>query len=234
MEPMAKDVRIIFLHHSTGNCVWRGGVPEWIDDYNARSGTAYRIVEQPFPKKEPYGWKNYPFDYWNIWVEHAGDEPFSDEPTLEMLTRDYAVIVWKHCFPVSNLLEDTGSPDVASEDKRIENYRLQYAALKEKMHSFPDTRFIVWTGAALVPGNTTEENARRAREFFDWVTGEWDEPGDNIFLWDFFDLQTEGGIYFKEQYAAGEKDSHPNEEFSRTAAASLAQRIVDVIEGRAE
>jgi len=234
MNSLGKNVSIIFLHHSTGGVIWRGGVPEWFSDYNTRNGTDYRIIERAFPQREPYGWKNYPYDYWNIWVEHAGEKPFMDEPTLEMLAREHQVIVWKHCYPVSNVEEDTGTPDIRSEHKRIENYKLQYAVLKEKMRSFPGVRFVVWTGAALVKEAIREENAKRAREFFEWVRNEWDEPGDNIFLWDLYELETDGGMYLKDEYAAKTGDSHPGEAFAKKAAPLFCRRLAAVIEGRGD
>lgn len=233
-QAMGKDARIIYLHHSTGNRIWQGGVPEWFEKYNSENATSYRITEQAFPKDEPYGWKNYPHDYWNIWVNNAGDEAFMTEPTLEMLVKDYDVIVFKHCFPVANVLEDTGEADISSEIKTAENYKLQYEALKKKMNSFPDTRFIVWTGAIKAESKTNPEDAARAKAFFDWVKGEWDEAGDNIFVWDFAAIEGEGGLYLKEEYEAKPGDSHPSEEFSLKTAPLCGQRIVDVIEGRGD
>jgi hypothetical protein len=241
-------VKIIFLHHSTGKVVWRGttsrvmakifgksAVKNWMDDYNKRSNTSYEIGEAFFPATEQgYPWANYPFDYYNIWVKNAGDTPYQGEPTLEMLTKDYDVIVLKHCYPVGRILPDTGAPDIDSEEKRLENYKLQYTALQEKMRSFPDTKFIVWTGAALTEAETTPEEAQRTREFFDWVKAEWDEPGDNIFLWDFYELQTEGGPYLKPEYARAPDDPHPTPEFGEQVAPLFGQRIVDVIEGKGD
>jgi len=224
--------RILFLHHSTGECVWNGGVADWFDAYNADHGTRYAIAEQAFPKDSPYGWENYPYDYWNIWVRHAGPKPYRQEPTLEILAPKYDVIVLKHCFPVSGIEPDSGQPDVASSEKRIENYKLQYAALKAKMRAFPKVRFLVWTGAALLKGETDAASARRARDFFDWVRNEWDSQGDNIFVWDFHTLETEGGLYLKDSYASG--DSHPNEKFSRKVAPLFCRRIVDVVQGRGD
>lgn len=32
--------KIIFLHHSTGQVIWNGGVPEWFARYNAEHGTS--------------------------------------------------------------------------------------------------------------------------------------------------------------------------------------------------
>lgn len=233
-DALGKDVKILFLHHSTGNNVWKGGVPKWFKEFNGKNGANYRITEQAFPKKRPYGWANYPYDYWNIWVKNAGDKPFMKEATLEMLTPQYEVIVFKHCFPVASVKEDDGKPDIASDKKTIANYKLQYEALKEKMRSFPETRFIVWTGALLAEDDTSPENAERAAEFFKWVRDQWDEPGDNIFIWDFATVEGEGGLYLKKEYQAGAGDSHPNKEFCRKAAPLFAQRIVDVIEGRGD
>jgi hypothetical protein len=213
---------IIFLHHSTGENIWNGGVPQWFNQFAPQ----YQIVEDWFPG----GSDNYPYDYWNIWVNYADNT----ELTLEILTAQYHVIIFKHCFPVSEIEEDTGNPDITSEDKRIENYTLQYNALKAKMHEFPNNLFIVWTGAALVQNSTDPASAARARTFFDWVKNQWDDPGDNIYIWDFYELETEGGLYMKNEYAESPDDSHPNSTFSQTVAPLFCQRIVNVIEGRGD
>ena len=132
----SQEKNILFLHHSTGQVIWEGGVPDLIDQYNNNNGTSYFIEAQEFPKDYPYGWSNYPYDYWNIWVEHAGEEPFMDEPTLEILTQDYQMIIWIQCFPVSDIEGNSGEADVSSDVKSIENYQLQYSALKEKYMNF--------------------------------------------------------------------------------------------------
>jgi hypothetical protein len=227
-------MKVIFLHHSTGKVIWDGGMKKWFKKYNKANGTNYRIEERAFPAKEPYGWKNYPYDYWNIWVEHAGQNEYQREPTLELLTPEFDVIVFKHCYPVSNIKPDVGRPDISSPEKRMENYALQYDALKEKMREFPQTKFLVWTGAAQVQAKTNTEEGARARAFAEWVKNEWDEPGDNIFVWDFFELETKGGVFLAQEYAGGPRDSHPNKDFAKLAAPDLCQRIVDVAEGRGD
>ena len=244
--PGPETYDILFLHHSTGMTVWKGktakhakikrffgveyAVPEWFDNYNQKTGSEYLIFERAFPKGDPYPWNNYPFDYYNIWVKNAGNKPFEEEPTLEILTQDYEMIIFKHCFPVSHILPDIGVPDIDSPEKRIENYKLQYNALKEKLHEFPGTKFLVWTSAALVETKTTPEQAALAREFVDWVREEWDVEGDNISLWDFYDLETEGTLYLKEGNARNKYDSHPNTKFAEKVGPLFCQRIVDVIE----
>ncbi|MDJ0764069.1 MAG: hypothetical protein QNJ97_13895 [Myxococcota bacterium] len=233
-SPMENEIRIMFLHHSTGGNILNGGVLTLFHDHNNANGTAYEFNHTSFPKSSPYGWNNYPYDYWNIWVRNAGNGPYMEEPTLEMLAEEYDVIIWKHCFPVSKVLDNTQSPDISSERKSRENYELQYAALKDKMLSFPQVRFIVWTGAALVAGETEADWAQNAKAFFDWVTGSWDECGDNIYVWDFWELETQGDIYMKDDFAVSPNDSHPNEQFSETAGELFFNRIIDVIEGRGD
>jgi len=163
-------------------------------------------------------------------VKNAGSKAYLKEPTLEMLTEDYNVIVFKHCFPVSNIVPDAIAPDIDSDIKSLQNYKLQYQAIKEKLHEFTDTKFIVFTGAVQVKALLTEEEANRAREFYIWVTQEWDQPDDNIFIWDLYELQTEGGLYFKDEYAVSSDDSHPNKTFAGRAANLLFNRLIDVIE----
>lgn len=254
-DATSSDIKIVFLHHSTGEILWNGAppsllkralgkiserladfvckkaeLPAMIEKYNKENSKQYLIQEIEFPKSAPYGWNNFPFDYYNIWVANGGDEPYMDEPTLEMLTKEYQVIIFKHCFPVSNIQPDLDSADISSPHKSIANYKLQYSALRDKMHSFPDTKFIVFTGAVQVKSNITEEEAARAKDFFSWVINEWDIPGDNIFIWDFYNISTEGGLYLKDEFAASQVDSHPNKTYSSRAARLLFNRIIDVIE----
>jgi len=228
------DTNILFLHHSTGNNIWNGGVNEWFDNYNKNHDTNLCIIEQNFPKRSPYGWKNYPYDYWNIWINNAGNIPFNNEPTLEIITKTYDVVIWKHCFPVSNIIEDTENPSVGSSEKTLENYKLQYNALKEKMREFSETKFIIWTPAALVEPSTNEVSALRTQEFYNWIKDEWDEKGDNIFLWDFYNLETEEGLYLKSDNAISPDNSHPSKLFSETIAPFFCKRIIDVINGNGD
>ena len=249
------DMNIIFLHHSTGEVIWNGNslslitkaadrisnrladiigpkarLPLLFKEFNKENEKNYLINEMVFPKAAPYGWNNFPYDYYNIWIKNAGEEAYMEEPTLEMLTKEYQVIIFKHCFPVSNIQADQDSPNINSDIKTISNYKLQYAALRNKLQQFPDTKFILFTGAAQVRTNVTEDKAKRAKEFFGWVTDEWDLPGDNIYLWDLYKLQTEGGLFFRDEFAASPNDSHPNGDFAGKAVKLLFNRITDIVE----
>lgn len=243
-------VKIIFLHHSTGQNIWNGdrssfkyqvgniykrltgkpnmqaALPMLFKDYNLKNTTNFKIEEKTFPKAKPYGWNNYPFDYYNIWVKHGGDKPFMEEPTLEMLSKEYEIIMFKHCFPTSNIQPDKEVADINSDYKSIANYKLQYNALRDKMRQFPKNKFIVWTGAAQVQSQVSADEAKRAKEFFTWVVNEWDKPGDNIYAWDFYNLETEGNLFLDPEKANGNNDSHPNKVFSNTMALNLRDFII--------
>jgi hypothetical protein len=233
--------RIIFLHHSTGYNVWvgstnryiykltkKGDVAKYFSTYNRKNKTNFRITEQYFPKEAPYGWNNYPFDYYNIWVRNAGPKPYLEEPTLEMLTKEYDVIIFKHCFPGSRIKEDTGTPNIDSDEKTLGNYKLQYNALKKKMHEFPNNKFIVWTPAVNTRLQMTEDEAKRTAEFRRWMIEEWDEKDDNIYLWDCYQYETEGGLFLPDKFATSPDDSHPNKEFAAKIAPIFSQFVIDV------
>jgi len=239
--------KIIFFHHSTGKNIWlgktnryinklikRSDVREYFKKFNKQNHTNYLITERNFPKETPYGWKNNPYDYYNIWVKNAGDKPYMEEPTLEILTKEYDVIIFKHCYPASRILPDTIAPNIDSETKSIENYKLQYNALKKKMHEFPNNKFIVWTPAVFVKNQITEDEAKRTQQFYKWMIDEWDEKGDNIFIWDFYKYETEGGIYMLDKYADGPSNSHPGRDFSARMSPLLSKFIIDAMEDRLE
>jgi len=224
---------IIFLSHSTGsNLFTQGDVPGWFERYNKETGRDFHIERIDFPEAAPYGWENYPFDFWNIWVKHNG---YKLNPSLEKLSRKYDLVIWKHCFPGSMIEPDLSSPAVGDRRKSIAAYKLQYEELKRAMKRQSDTKFLVWTLAVMREEDITEEQAVRTKAFVDWVVNEWDEPGDNIYIWDFYRHETlsndgkDQSLYLRPEFAT--EDAHPNGEFNRNVAPEFCERIVEVLEG---
>ena len=243
------DETILFLHHSTGGNVYsEGNVPEYIVNYNTDHGTAFTITERAYPTT-PYPWNNYPYDYWNLWLNGACDSSDPDIECLDSLAENYDIIIFKHCFPGAAVLADTGTPDISSSRKSLENYKCQYRALRDLMDSaaFADTKFIVWTLAPLHRLATNSADAARAAMFVDWVKNEWlDEDGglayDNIFVFDFWGLVAESNPspvngqvnclkYDYERSHTG-SDSHPNTAANEAVGPEFAQFIIDMAEGR--
>jgi hypothetical protein len=246
--PADTDADILFLHHSTGaNLYDQGGVPEEIQKHNNSEGTSYTIEKLYYPSKSysKDGRGNYPYDYWNLWINNGCKNENSDTECLDTLTEDYDVIIFKHCYPGADILADTGNPDISSNIKTLENYKLQYRALRDLMDRYPDTDFIVWT---LVPRHrlaTNLENAGRAKEFVEWVKNDWlHESGAhaNIHLFDFWghaaedNPNSENGqvntLKYDYERNHGESDSHPNQLANETIGPKFAQFIIDTIQGR--
>jgi len=235
---------VIFLHHSTGGNVYKEGtVKEWIDNYNQENGSNIVINERAYPN-EPYKWKNYPFDYWNLWINGECD---SSQPGIECMNTLAAandVIIFKHCFPGAHVYEDTGNPDINSERHTLENYKLQYRALREFLNDYPDNTFIVWTLAPLHRLTTNPEDARRAGEFVDWVNNEWlQEDGKkhkNILVFDFWGLSAElnenpsqgqvNCLRYEYEKDHDSKDSHPNLKANEAIGPVFAEFIVKAVE----
>jgi len=236
---------IIFLHHSTGEGVYNGGdgLPQWFNNYNTNHSSSYVISELAYPNT-PYEWANYPYDYWNLWV-NAGqcDNTSEGIRCLDWFTANYNVIIFKHCFPGAGIVADIGSPLVSSGTKSIENYKLQYRALRALMDSYPTNKFIVWTLAPLHRNATDTESAARAREFVNWVKGDWltedAKTHPNICIFDFFGYAAEsnpapvnGNVNcLKYEYEGDHNgdDSHPNAIANSTIMPLFGQFIVDVI-----
>jgi hypothetical protein len=236
VTPLPSDASAVFLHHSTGGCIWGGGVQEAITQRNAALGTNYTVEELAYPN-DPYPWNNYPADYYRLWVQRDGTYSAEDANTasLENLCAHYSLIIWKHCYPVTNIEPDSGAADPASDEKTLANYKAAYQALKAKMRSFPRNRFLVWTGAVELSASCGAEQAQRLKDFRDWVVNDWDEAGDNIFVFDFWQLETEGGLYLLPAHAADNgTNDHPSDAFSAEVAPKFAERIMDVLGGRGD
>ena len=225
--------KILFLHHSTGAGVWSGGdVPGWFSNYNSAHATSYNIAERAYPDV-PYPWDNYPYDYWNLWVNGVCNSGNPSIECMNTMAQNYDIIIFKHCFPGADVLADTGSPDVSSSRKSLENYKLQYRALRAMMDGYPNRKFIVWTLTPLHRLATTADNAARARQFVDWVKNNFlSEDGNshpNIFIFDFWGLIAGSDNFLKYEYEGSHtgSDSHPNALANQTVGPIFSQFIVD-------
>ncbi len=232
----------IFLHQSTGSLLFKEGkVASWIDSYNQSNGTSIEVSERLFPY-DPWTY-NYPFDYWKLWVGGSCNSSDPDIECLNTLVATYDMVIMKHCSPASHIQEDTGTPDVTSDAKRLENYKEQYRALRSLFDSYPNTKFMVWTLAPLHRLSTSPTKAARANQFVQWVKNEWlTEDGKyhpNIIIFDFYSLAAEldenpvNGVRYclKYEYEKSHTDgeSHPNTLANETIAPVFAQLIVNTI-----
>jgi hypothetical protein len=228
----ATDDKVLFLHHSTGGNVWYGGsVASWFSSYNSAHSTSYNVTERAYPDT-PYPWANYPYDYWNLWINGACNSSNPNIECMNTMAAAYDIIVFKHCFPGASVVAADGNPNVASSTQTLANYQLQYRALRSMMDSYPNTKFIVWTLTPLHRLATNASDAARAKQFVDWVKNTWlTENGShpNIFVFDFWGQVAGSDNFLRYEYEGShtDSDSHPNDTANAAVGPVFAQFIVD-------
>jgi len=240
---VTKGQSVIFLHHSTGEGVYtEGNVASWISNYNAANNTNYQITERAYPDT-PYPWDNFPYDYWNLWIDNQCSNSNINIQCLDNILQNYDVVVFKHCFPGAAIVADDGNPAIGSSAKTLANYKLQYRALRGLMDQYSQKKFIVWTLAPLHRLDTNAENAGRAGEFVNWVKTSWlTEDGKshpNIYIFNFFGLTAElsatpvngkvNCLKYNYEISHTDIDSHPNSFANQTVGPVFAQFIVNTI-----
>jgi len=236
----------IFLHHSTGQGVFVDGkVASWINQYNSINGTNYTVTARHYPGT-PYPWENYPYDYWNLWLNGQCSSVDINIQCLGNILQSYDMVIFKHCFPGAGIMPDNGASAVNSSVKTIGNYKLQYRALRNLMDQYPAKKFIVWTLAPLHRLETTTEEAARAREFVNWVKSTWlSEDGKahpNIYIFDFYNLVAESNtnpvngkvncLKYEYEMSHSDGDSHPNLLANQTVGPVFAEFIVNTFKGQ--
>ena len=234
----------VFLHHSTGyNVYYQGNVAPYITDYNTSHSTAFSLVERSFPDT-PWDWANYPYDYWKLWIGGSCNSANPNIECLRTIASTYDLVIFKHCFPGAGIEEDLGTPDVNSDRKSLENYKVQYRALRGLMDSFPSTKFMVWTLTPLHRLATDSAQASRAKKFVDWVKNTWliedGKEHSNIEVFDFYSLIAElssnpvnGQQYCLKYDYEGDhfgSDSHPNTAANIYVGPIFAQAVIDALQ----
>jgi hypothetical protein len=202
-----QGVRIIFLHHSCGaNLIAQGGVREGLTalgyefydhGYNGDglvladgtwTGTNFDV---PDDNTNPDG-------YAAIFAQPLNDPPGN---TFSYLMQ-YDVIVFKSCFPVSNI----------GDNAQLEEYKSYYLSIRERMDQYPDKMFVIVTQPPEIPADSSPDAAARARAFADWLSSDEYVSGHaNVFVYDFFGQLAGSDNFLRAEYRTDESDAHPNE-----------------------
>ena len=224
----------IFLHHSTGGCIWgpngsSTSVPQEMDAYNTFHGYG---GSQAVTMNEEW-WA--PGD--NEWVtQHNFFEDPDPVTGIGYYLPDNKIIVIKSCFPSSSMTgigesSDTLTPDV----KSIYNYKWHWRHILKVIKTFPQNFFVIWTNAPLEPNSTNAQEAAFSREFCLWAKDTLAENLDpvfgtfpaNAYVFDFFSKLTGPDGMMLSQYASGPGDSHPNASATELVAPQFVQEIFD-------
>jgi len=238
-NPPDRMVKLIFIHHSTGE--------NWLADGYGNLGQA--LAENSYYVSDTnYGWGPHgigdrtDIPDWEEWFrsdntatymealfnegeQHADYSRTSADPGGENL-----IIMFKSCFPNSDL---EGNPDdLPSEDGwlSIGHAKYVYNQILEYFGQHPERLFVVITAPPL----SGRGNAANARAFNLWLMNDWlDEneyPYQNVAVFDFYNVLTgkdghhtfEGGqeihqVASKDTLAYPSGDDHPSNKGSQKA-----------------
>ncbi|NDJ76923.1 MAG: hypothetical protein GYB65_11765 [Chloroflexi bacterium] len=201
-----EPISILFMHHSTGGgLIWEGGVRESL------AGSGYEFWDHGYNDEglvDPSG--NYTGTNWNVPGDNTDpdgwyaifNQPVTSPPSntfSHML--EYDVIIFKSCFPSSNIYDEG----------MYQQYQQYFLSIRDVMDQHSDKLFIPFTTPPLVPNETTPENAARARRWAEYLTSDEYLAGHpNIAVFDFFSELADETGYLRAEYRMDEWDSHPN------------------------
>jgi len=241
-NPPEQTVKLIFIHHSTGE--------NWLrDDYGDLGRTL--DANHYFVSDTNYGWGPDAIgDRTDIvnWPEWFG--PQRSENVLRALyaesnqnsadvTRtlddpggENEIVVFKSCFPNSELEGDPADgPTPGEYQLSVGSAKYIYNQLLEYFATRPDKMFVLVTA----PPVSDATHAANARALSTWLTTEWlkNYPGKNVFVFDFYNVLTgpnnhhrfsSGQIEYvntrggnTSYYPSGGGDDHPSAAGSRKA-----------------
>lgn len=238
-QPPPSAVKLIFIHHSTGE--------NWLTDGYGNLGETLG-QNNYFVSDTNYGWgPNGIGDRTDIpdWLEWFRGE--NTDTYLEALlnesgqsssyTRsvsdpggDNEIIMFKSCFPNSDLEGNPNDPPSADGWLSVGHAKYVYNELLSFFQAHPDKLFIVITAPPL----SDRSNAANARAFNLWLVHDWLDdnqyPYNNVAVFDFYNVLT--GSNGHHTYQDGEEvhqvankdtldypsgDDHPSKKGSRKA-----------------
>jgi len=202
-----QPIRIIFLHHSTGqNLIDGGGVREGLTALgylffdHGYNGEGLRLADG--------AWSGESFNVPDDNTDPDGfaaifSQPYHDPPdnAFSHLMK-YDVILFKSCFPTSNI----------ADDGQLRDYQDYYLSIRDTIDQYPQKLFVVVTPPPQVPNNSNPDEGRRARAFASWLnSNEYLEGHPNLVTFDFFNLLAGEDDFLKPSYRVDEWDAHPND-----------------------
>jgi len=211
-NPPNHPVRLIFIHHSTGE--------NWLSDENGGLGIALRDNNY-YVSDTNYGWEPDNIgdrtDIGNWWewfrgpnsstylnaLYNEGEQHCSYSRLSSAPSGENEIIMFKSCFPNSALQGDPNDlvPSInnnplrgegsGSEYHTVANAKGIYIDLLEYFRTRQDKLFIVITAPPL----SDPEYAANARAFNNWLVNDWltNYPHNNVFVFDFYNVLTTNG-----------------------------------------
>ncbi len=239
--PPAEPVKLIFIHHSCGE--------NWLTDGYGNLGISLG-ENNYFVSDTNYGWgpdsigDRTDILNWMEWFRSDSmptymEALFNESGQNSWYARNLAdpggenqIIMFKSCFPNSNLEGSPNDRPTPGEDLTVGNAKYIYNSLLDYFITRPDKLFIVITA----PPVQDREYAQNARAFNTWLVQDWlrenNYPLNNVAVFDFYNILTDPDNhhrYYNGQieyitdngrdtlYYDSSGDDHPNEAGSQKA-----------------
>ena len=211
----AHPVKLIFIHHSTGQA--------WLEDGNGELGKALRDNNY-FVSDTNYGWGPTDQDKggtigdhtdipdWYSWFTSSHRDTYlaalyaesNKHSSYSRLATDpggpNAIIMFKSCFPNSNLSGAPTDPPAASADNfsdlTVANAKRIYLDMLPYFAAHQEKLFVVIAAPPLRSSDTSAANAANARAFNNWLVDDWLDgyAYPNVAVFDYYTtLTTNGG-----------------------------------------
>lgn len=242
-NPPEQTVKLIFIHHSTGE--------NWLrDDY----GTLGKTLGQNnyFVSDTNYGWgpnaigDRTDIPDWLEWFRSASTPTYmkalyNEYDQHSAYTRTLAdpggqneIVMFKSCFPNSNLDGNPNDPPDSTPGYTVGHAKYVYNELLKYFGAHNDKLFIVVTAPPLRAEETSPHAAANARAFNNWLVYNWlwenNYTQSNVAVFDFYNVLT--GANYHHYFYNGDvqhifgnhntayyptSDSHPSAAGSRKA-----------------
>lgn len=240
-NPPASPVRLIFIHHSTGE--------NWLNDEN---GGLARALQQNnyFPSDTNYGWgpdaigDRTDIPNWLEWFRTENTDRYMKallqeseirapyERTLADPGGENQIILFKSCFPNSALEGNPDDPPTPGSDLTVGNAKYIYNEILTYFKTRPDKLFVLITAPPLIDS----ARAKNARALNQWLVNNWLQENNytlpNVAVFDFYNILT--GPNNHHRFANGviehvikdnrnteyypSEDDHPNRQGNQKAA----------------
>lgn len=228
---------IIFLHHSCGaNLISQGNVRGLIGNCNKivdGQKIQYQFWDHGYNGDGMYNPKGEWLDRnYNVPDDNTNPDGFANIFTQKLTNppgncfsklMSHEVIVFKSCYPVSNI----------ESAEMLQEYKDHYLKIRNVTDKYPNKVFIIITQPPLLPEETSAENAGRARAWANWLKSDEYLAGHrNLFTFDWFDLLAESNSKsanfnrLKAIYKIGDYDSHPNAKANKETAPKFVDFVI--------
>ncbi len=238
-RPPDTTVKLIFIHHSTGN--------NWLTNGYGNLGRSLDRNNY-FVSDTGYGWgpeaigDRTDIPNWTEWfasnmTSTYMDALFNETEQIASYTRTLAdpggenqIIMFKSCFPNSALEGNPDDPPGTYEELTVSGAKYVYNTILQYFATRPDKLFVVITAPPL----SDSTYADNARAFNNWLVNDWlrenNYPFNNVAVFDFYNILTDDDAHHRVHngqvehilgrrntlaYPSG--DDHPSEAGSRKA-----------------